>query len=251
MDEENAKYKEHERDCPLCRQTISLNLLFQRWAFEPTNEELEVSDVFVEGLDISWDAEKGGYTATMAKKKLRKHRLNNHLDLDGFIVEEEEEDDAAAYKPGKAKHERIRKLAQKKNACDILSGDESEKEEKNRKGKKKEDDGVYVFSEDSDDEGLDIGMKKADECESAGSSASVSFIPTKAVDPVNKPEMMASFLPSTKMQHMMRYIQNLAESNSEDKVRQCSINPSFVLSLSHRQWLFPSGPAPLTYAAII
>jgi hypothetical protein len=183
-------------------------------AFEPTDEELEVSDVTTDNFDISWDAEKGGYTATFAKKKNRKsQKFDDFSDLDDFIVSDGEVDDRAAYKPRKSKGQERKPLAvqKKKNNLVILSEDEEESPK--RKG---DNDSVYDLDVESDDEGLEVDQKKLKQPETNPSTSNVSA--GKKVNTMKKPTMISEFLPSTKMKHMMKYLQDLTESHPDDKV---------------------------------
>lgn len=187
-------------------------------AFEPTDEELEVSDVTMDNFNISWDAEKGGYTATIAKKKTRKsQKFDDFSDLDDFIVNDGEEDDGAAYKPKKSKEQRRMPLAaqKKKNNRIIVSEDEDEEESPKGKGNR-DNDSVYNLDDESDDERLQVDQKKLKQPETGPSTSNVSG--GKKVDTMKKPTMISEFLPSTKMKHMMKYLQDLAESHPEDKV---------------------------------
>jgi hypothetical protein len=222
-----------------CNESVS--------AFEPTDEELEVSDVTMDNFDISWDAEKGGYTATIAKKKTRKSQKDDDFsDLDDFIVKDGEEDDSAAYKPRKSKGQQRKPLAaqKKKNNRVIISEDEE-----SPKGKRKQDyDSVYELSEESDDERLHVDQKKLKQPETGPSTSNVSA--GKKVDIMNKPTMISEFLPSTKMKHMMKYLQDLAESNPDDKVSSY-INGQTPADVFDRLWSCRNGRLHYSSARII
>ncbi|KAG8800840.1 hypothetical protein FRC17_006799, partial [Serendipita sp. 399] len=156
--EEDSKYKEHERDCPLCRQTISRDLLFNRRPFEPTDEELEItrSDDHVDSF--SWEVDESGtgrYRAKVQKRKRTKPVVDDYSDLEDFIVDDDEEDDRATYKPRTKQKERSVK---RKSSRVILSDDEDEEEEAS--DQKPETSGDDQAGEDSSDDELDALVRK-------------------------------------------------------------------------------------------
>lgn len=220
--EDDARFKDDERDCPMCRQTISSNKLFDRTAFEPTDAELDVSNVNVDPLDISWEVDsttgEGRYTAKVIKKKPRRSYVeDDYSDLDDFIVDDDEEDDDAAHKSRKTSHRR----KSRPQSRVITSEDESDGdlEALRRSVVKKQSPAsknlAPIISLDSDSEG------------SVGANLDPSPSKTKAVDPLVKPAMMSSFLPSTKMQRMMKYLQDVAETHPDDKVcKPCNFRNS-------------------------
>ncbi|CCA72471.1 related to DNA repair protein RAD16 [Serendipita indica DSM 11827] len=237
--EEDNQFKDHERDCPCCRQTISLNLLFERAPFEPTNEELELADDTLDSLEISWtvgEDGKGSYQAKFSKKKSRKSRFDDYSDLEDFIVDDDTVDqDKASYK---SKDRVKRKTSHKPRV--ILSDDDTEDEVPKSKASKikkpDEDDDEYLHSDDGDDE-MDVldqirtavskyaERKQIKEAEDAiidlDSDSEDNGEPkpsrTLIFDPVLQPQMMSSFMPSTKLQYMMRYIEEVARANPDEK----------------------------------
>lgn len=70
------------------------------------------------------------------------------------------------------------------------------------------------------------------------------------VNAVDKPTMRASFLPSTKMQYMMKKLLELAETHPDDKVRR-DIHCHSWTDLLCRPWLSRNGRALSTYAQTI
>jgi len=216
--EEDAKFAEHERDCPLCRQTISISKLFARNAFEPTDEELNISGD-VEGFNIDWEVDtstgEGRYKAqTTGKRKARKRQADTFSDLEDFIVDDDDTAERGLYR-------RARGRKSTSKARNIISDD---KEKLN---------GVIVISDDSDDLGdIELIVKKAKNKRKLksrrkviDSDSDIEAVSPKRprVDAINKPTMISSFLPSTKMRYMMKQLLKLAETHPDDKVQPSTI----------------------------
>jgi hypothetical protein len=217
--EEDARFKEEERDCPLCRQTISIQKLFARKAFEPTDEELNISGD-ADGFEIDWEIDtstgQGRYKAqAVGKRKPRKNQVDDFSDLEDFIVDDDEPVDNRPYTSG---HER---KSRSKSRCAIIISDDEDEGEKS--------DEVYDNADDSDDlEDLEVVTKKL-KCKpkltsgrkviDSDSETEVAAPKRVRVNAVDKPTMRSSFLPSTKMQYMMKKLLELAETHPDDKVR--------------------------------
>jgi hypothetical protein len=225
--EEDARFKAEERDCPLCRQTISALKLFAREPFEPTDEELNISGD-AEGFDIDWKIDastgEGHYKAqAIGKRRHRKNQLDDFSDLDDFIVDDEPTE-GRAYKRGRDHKSRS------KSRAIIVSDDDDEEEEEEKVEKS---DGIYVNGDDSDDfEDIEVVTKKLKgKAKVKGSrkvidsdSETENATPKRArVNAVDKPTMRSSFLPSTKMQYMMKKLLELAETHPDDKVSRGGI----------------------------
>lgn len=190
-------------------------------------------------LDISWEVDaktgEGKYTAKVIKRKARRSFADDDLsDLDDFIVNDDEVDgDAGEYKPGKSsrRHRGLQKRI-------ILSDDEDEESEdelealRDRSRQKSK----AVIDLDSDD----------DTNEPPARTKVNLTVSKKNVDPLVQPAMMSSFLPSTKMQYMMKYVKELAEKYPDDKVCALLINniTTYRESYTNRRWSFLSGLVP-------
>jgi hypothetical protein len=187
-----------------------LQKLFERAAFEPTDAELDVSGVHVDPLDISWEVDEttgeGKYTAKVIKKKPRRSFVDDEFsDLDDFIVNDDEAD--AEYKPGKT----VRHRKARPQAHVIISDDEDESDDDLEaiRDRSRKDSKAVINLDSDDDDGTEAPTK-----EKAGAVA-----PKKKVDSLVQPAMMSSFLPSTKMQYVMKYVMEIAETHPNDKVR--------------------------------
>lgn len=208
----------------MCRQTISLVKLFARKAFEPTDEELGVSSD-LDAFNINWEVDtatgEGRYKAqATAKRKARKSDpIDDGSDLDDFIVDDDEPIDNRSYKskPKRASRGKSRQI--------IISDDEDEED-------KKEDRDTYINSDEDDDiEDIEIATKKSKAkqkisrkgvIQSDSEEEATISRPSRSsrVDVVNKPTMIASFMPSTKMQYMMKKLLEVAETHPDDKVKR-------------------------------
>ncbi|KAG8848478.1 hypothetical protein FRB91_010772 [Serendipita sp. 411] len=239
-DEADNKYHDHERDCPLCRQTISLNLLFNRRPFEPTDAELDINRSNDHVDSFSWEVDESGqgrYKARMQKKKAKKPVVDNYSDLDDFIVDDDEEEDCATYKP---RPKQTQQLNNGKAPRVVISDDEDEEKPAGKSIRKENDDVYEVSSSESDDELDKLARRKSlaiqraktklikknkptivldsDEDEDANTSEPLTGPKSKKpFDPMDRPEMMSSFLPSTKMQYMMGYLEDVERENPDDK----------------------------------
>ncbi|PVG00777.1 hypothetical protein CPB86DRAFT_171952 [Serendipita vermifera] len=231
--EQDSRFQDHERDCPLCRQLISLNLLFERAAFEPTDEELEVSDTITDSFDISWEVDstgQGRYTAKTNGKKRRKRKavVDTFSDLEDFIVDDDVVDGEASYKP-----KRRSKAKRNVTRSDIRSSQSSEEI-----CLVDETDGISTAHSESDDDLKEFDLFKNTHSKDKGKRKVVKPIiidsdaestsgdqpliaensKSKGQDQILKePEMISSFLPSTKMKYMMSQLQSWAKSHPDDK----------------------------------
>ena len=176
-----------------------------------------------EGFDIDWEIDtntgEGRYKAqAIGKRKPRKNQIDNFSDLGDFIVDDDESADDRSYTRGHG-----RKSRPKPHAI-IISDDEDEDEEAEKP------DNVYDNADDSDDlEDIEVVTRKLKNKPKLKSSRKVidsdsepeAATPKRArVNAVDKPTMRSSFLPSTKMQYMMKKLLELAETHPDDKVRR-------------------------------
>jgi hypothetical protein len=179
-----------------------------------------------EAFDIDWEIDtctgEGRYKAqAIGKRKPRKNQVDNFSDLEDFIVDDDELVDDRPY---------TRKSKQKPRGAIIISDDEDEDEVE-------KSDNVYDNPEDSDElEDIEVATKKLKSKPKLKSSRKVidsdseteAAAPKRArVNAVDKPMMRSSFLPSTKMQYMMKKLLELSETHPDDKVRH-SITLSFI-----------------------
>jgi hypothetical protein len=177
-----------------------------------------------EGFDIDWEIDtntgEGRYKAqAIGKRKPRKNQVDNFSDLEDFIVDDLAEDDDRPYAGG-----HVRKPRPKSRGAIIISDDEDEDEEVEKS------DNAYDNAEDSDElEDIEVATKKLKSKPKLKSSRKViesdseteTAAPKRArVNAVDKPMMRSSFLPSTKMQYMMKKLLELSETHPEDKVRR-------------------------------
>lgn len=183
-----------------------------------------------DAFDISWEVDEstgaGRHKATInAKKKPKKpiQAIDDFSDLDDFIVNDDEEE-RGSYRPG-----RQRKRKAKVNV--IQSSSEAEESE----SEKKKDD-TYEISDNSEDEELGPSLKskrKSEARKSVDSDVETSPVkrskPSARVNGMEQPKMLSSFIPSTKMKHMMSYLQEHLEANPDDKVSPSSV-PFFGLT---------------------
>lgn len=221
--EEDAKFAAHERGCPLCRQTISTSKLFARKAFEPTDKELGVSSD-LDAFNIDWEIDaktgEGRYKArAIGKRKGRMSgRVDTGSDLENFIVDDDEPLDNRSYQSRPKRNSR----GKSRNA--IISDEEDEEDEQDN------NDAYRSSDEDDDIEDIEIATKRLDfknktsakrkgviESESEGEKPSSRVTKHTKIDLINAPAMMSSFLPSTKMQYMMKKLLEVAESHPDDK----------------------------------
>jgi len=214
-----VRFSNQERDCPLCRQVISLAKLFERVAFEPTDEELNISGD-AEGFNINWEVDtttgEGRYKAkATGKRKPRKAQVDNFSDLEDFIVDDAEPTSDHEY-GSKPQHK-----AKGKSRAIIVSDDEEEISNKDE----------YANNDSEDLEDIEVAMQKLKSKSKPKSKrknvvdsddeeeATTSRAPRRSrVDTVSKPSMISSFLPSTKMQYMMKKLLEVAETHPDDKV---------------------------------
>ncbi|KAK0211484.1 SNF2 family N-terminal domain-containing protein [Armillaria fumosa] len=190
--EDEPKLKAHERRCPNCRQPISGNLLFDRAAFEPSDAELNGS----KNADL--DESKQSAISTKAKSKGK----------------------------AKAKGKGKRKSALSADIIDIDALDDDDEDED------EDDDDLSDFIVDSDEDEEDkdaqqqlkkaLGKRKAfvvlDSDEEGDEVEQVVFGRKKKNLMSGQIKLMPKFLPSTKMQRMMKQIFGLFEEKPDEKI---------------------------------
>ncbi|KAK0480890.1 SNF2 family N-terminal domain-containing protein [Armillaria novae-zelandiae] len=190
--EDEPKLKAHERRCPNCRQPISGNLLFDRAAFEPSDAELNGSE------NTGGDESKQSRISTKAKGKGK----------------------------AKAKGKDKRKLALSADIIDINALDDDDKDE----DEDEDDLSDFIVDSDKDEEEKDarqqlkkaLGKRKAfvvlDSDEEGDKVEQVVFGRKKKNPMSGQIKLMPKFLPSTKMQHMMKQIIGLFEEKPDEKI---------------------------------
>ncbi|SJL12855.1 uncharacterized protein ARMOST_16287 [Armillaria ostoyae] len=185
--EDEPKLKLLERRCPTCRQPISGNLLFDRAAFEPSDAELNGSENA--GGDESAISTKGkgkGKAKAKGKGKRKSALSADIIDIDALDDEDEDEDED--------------------DMSDFIVDSDEDEEEKDARqqlkkalGKRK----AFVVL-DSDEEGDEVEQ--------------VVFGRKKKNPTSGQIKLMPKFLPSTKMQHMMKQIVGLFEEKPDEKI---------------------------------
>ncbi|KIK70117.1 hypothetical protein GYMLUDRAFT_255303 [Collybiopsis luxurians FD-317 M1] len=199
--DEPAQYKQDERPCPVCRNPISRNLLFEQAAFMPTDEELMEVDGTGERVDSDVEMEDATVTSKgKGKRKSKPKKKAGHpiilgsddediIDVDAIQTEESESEDddhdmsdfiVQSDEDDEEKDARkaLKKRLGKRKAIVILDSDEEEEEEKE----------------------ILFGKSKAKKL----SPEAIKLLPR--------------FLPSTKMKWMIEHIRRLFEERPNEKI---------------------------------
>ncbi|EKM56552.1 uncharacterized protein PHACADRAFT_207772 [Phanerochaete carnosa HHB-10118-sp] len=183
---EPTRYKMDERPCPTCRSPISADKIFARTAFEPSDEQLsaekeEPVETQIAGDTIMVDVKaEGGVKSAKAGRVVRKRRAHSRRVLDSD--EDVDDDEMSDF---------------------IVESDEDEEKDARRelkkrlKGKRR----AIVLSDDEDEDVI-FGTKQGKPEAVAGEQ------------PIR---LMAKFLPSTKMKHMMELLKQCAQDHPDEK----------------------------------
>ncbi|KAF9003231.1 SNF2 family N-terminal domain-containing protein [Cyathus striatus] len=191
-------YKANERPCPICKSPVAEDTMFDRSAFEPTDEELAgnkptkvavVKDIEIIDVDDSSDDEKcKGKRKSPARPKRNVRQRNVVKISDNDEGDEDEDDDISDF---------------------IVESDEDEEEKdarralKKRVGARRRNNIVLDSDDDFDDaaaEEVVFGRKKKEP------------IPEEVL------KTMPRFLPSTKMKFMMEKLTELFQEKPDEKV---------------------------------
>ncbi|TFK39291.1 SNF2 family N-terminal domain-containing protein [Crucibulum laeve] len=191
---EAIRYATYERPCPACRAAICSEKLFNRKAFEPSDNDLFPEPQGSSGVEIFDGTKKGSKGKGKARNK-RTVKQRTHLDSDDPIMsdeipsEDDDDDDMNDF---------------------IVRTDEEDDEKdarhiaKKRLGKRR---AVVVY--DSEDE---IDSNTPEEEEVILGSKRKFEVPEDSI------ELLPKFLPSTKMKYMMEQLKKLLKERPDEKI---------------------------------
>ncbi|KAF9220758.1 hypothetical protein BS17DRAFT_786466 [Gyrodon lividus] len=188
--EDRPKYKGNEKPCPSCRSPISAEKIFVRQAFEPTDDELAGSGRSRRGSEDESDIEMPDVSELARCDFKGKGRATKRLRKQRYVIDSEDDDDDD----------------DDDSMSDFIVEDNEDEEEKDarlefKRHLQKKRRVVVDSDEDIEDE-----MEAIFGRPSAGASLSTGQV-----------QMMAKFLPSTKMKKMMEHLLKWAEENSGEK----------------------------------
>ncbi|KAF9071904.1 SNF2 family N-terminal domain-containing protein [Rhodocollybia butyracea] len=203
---EPARYAADERPCPACRSNVKQTLLFEQYAFLPTDEDLkealgEGADSDIEMDEPSAEPSKSeGKGKAPVRKTNRKKKLvvlsddeSDTIDVDAIQSDSETDDDD--------------------DMSDfIVDSDEDEEEKDARKTLKKR-----------------LGKRQATRIIDSDEESEKE----EEKEIVFAIKLLPKFLPSTKMKAMMEYIKNLYEEHPNEKILVISQWTSCLSLVSH------------------